>query len=71
MKQSLRVVFGKEQVLKVYDGLPLSEEEQQLFVKEYEFVSLEEKLAFIRGLNEASGWSAFCIPELELCADES
>jgi hypothetical protein len=27
---------------------------------------MEEKLAFIKGLNEAVGWAEICIPEFEL-----
>ena len=66
MKHTVKVIFGKEQVVKVYNNEPLTEEEQSLFVKEYEFETLQEKLAFIKGLNEANGWVEFCIPELEL-----
>jgi hypothetical protein len=66
MKQTAKVIFGKEQVIKVYNDEPLTEEEQSLFVKVYEFDTLQEKLAFIKGLNEANGWVEFCIPELEL-----
>jgi hypothetical protein len=66
MKHPVKVVFGKEQVIKVYNDESLTEEEQSLFVKEYDFDTLQEKLAFIKGLNEAHGWVAFCIPELEM-----
>jgi hypothetical protein len=66
MKHTVKVVFGKEQVIKVYNNQPLTDEEQILFVKEYEFETLQEKLAFIKGMNEAIGWIEFCIPELEL-----
>ncbi|WP_250631546.1 hypothetical protein [Rhodoflexus caldus] len=67
MNHIVRVIFGKEQVIKAYSNQSLTEEEKRLFVKEYEFGTLEEKLAFIKGLNEAIGWVEFCIPELELC----
>jgi hypothetical protein len=66
MKHSVKVIFGKEQVIKVYNGELLNEEEQSLFVKEYEFDTLQEKMAFINGLNEAIGWVEFCIPEMDL-----
>lgn len=69
MKHTVKVVFGKEQVIKVYNDESLTEEEQSLFVKIYEFDTLKEKLAFIKGLNEAIGWVAFSIPELELLED--
>lgn len=66
MKYTLKVIFGKEQFVKVYNNTPLSDEEIKLNVKEYEFNSEEEKQAFIKGLNEAIGWMDFCIPELEI-----
>lgn len=66
MKHTLEVIFGKEQVLKIFNNKPLSGEEIKLYVREYEFNSEEEKQAFIKGLNEAIGWVDFCIPEFEI-----
>jgi hypothetical protein len=66
MKYTLKVIFGKEQVVKTYNKISLSDEEIKLNVKEYQFNSEEEKQAFLEGLNEAIGWTDFCIPELEL-----
>jgi hypothetical protein len=66
MKHTLKVIFGKEQVVKIYNNTPLSDEEIKMNVKEYQFNSAEEKQAFIKGLNEAIGWLDFCIPELEI-----
>ena len=66
MKHTLKVIFGKEQVVKIYNNTPLSDEEIKLNVKEYQFNSAQEKQAFIKGLNEAIGWVDFCIPELEI-----
>lgn len=66
MKHTVKVIFGKEQVIKTYNDEQLTDEEISLYVKDYEFDTLEEKLAFVKGLNEAIGWVEFCIPELEL-----
>lgn len=66
MKHSVKVIFGKEQILKVYSNESLNEEEINTNVKNYEFNSIEEKNAFIKGLNEAVGWIDICIPEFEL-----
>lgn len=66
MKPTLRVIYGKEQIVKTYNNETLTEEEIKLNVKEYQFNSEEEKQAFIKGLNEAIGWVDFCIPELEI-----
>ena len=56
MKHRVRVIFGKEQVLKVHRDEPLTEEERSLYVKDYAFETMAEKLAFVKGLNEAVGW---------------
>jgi hypothetical protein len=66
MKPTLRVIYGKEQIVKTYNNETLTDEEIKLNVKEYQFNSEEEKQAFIKGLNEAVGWLDFCIPELEI-----
>ncbi len=66
MKPTLRVIYGKEQIVKTYNNETLTDEEVKLNVKEYQFNSEEEKQAFIKGLNEAVGWLDFCIPELEI-----
>jgi hypothetical protein len=66
MKHTLKVIFGKEQVAKIHNKEVLSEEELALNVKDYQFETEVEKQAFIKGLNESTGWSTICIPELEI-----
>jgi hypothetical protein len=66
MKHTLKIIFGKEQVLKVYNGENLRDEELKANVKEFSFNSEEEKNAFANGVYEAIGWSDCCIPEYEL-----
>lgn len=65
MKHTVKVVFGKEQVKKLYEGETLTDDEFYNNVKEYEFDTLAEKSAFIKGLFESLGWEDICIPELE------
>lgn len=65
MKQTVKVIFGKEQVIKAYNNELLSEQEINIYVKNYEFNTVEEKLAFIKGVYEAIGWVEICIPEFE------
>lgn len=69
MHHTVHVIFGKEQVLKVSHGEPLSDDERQLYEKVFEFQSLQEKHTFIQGLNEALGWQEIFIPELECVQD--
>lgn len=66
MKHTLKVIFGKEQVAKILNNKVLSEEELNVNVQEYLFETEIEKQAFIKGLNQAVGWTYICIPELEI-----
>jgi hypothetical protein len=66
MKYYLEIVFGKEQILKIQNGENLSNEEQEINVKRFSFDTLEEKNAFIKGVNESIGWNECCIPEFEI-----
>ncbi len=61
MKYKVNVIFGKEQVIKLFRNESLSDDELSLNVKNYTFKSLEEKRAFIKGLDEAVGWTEYCI----------
>lgn len=65
MKYTLKIVFGKEQVSKIYNNEPLADDELKYNLKEYSFSSEAEKIAFINGINEAIGWTECCIPEFE------
>lgn len=66
MKHKLKVVFGHEQTLKIYNNESLTQEEIGINVREYIFDTAIEKTAFINGLNEAIGWTRFCIPDEEI-----
>lgn len=63
MKYRLAVLFGQEQVRKMFQWETLTEEEQMQFVKIYEFSSEKEKIAFIRGMEAVSGWQDYYIFE--------
>ena len=66
MNHTVKVIFGKEQVLKIYNNENFTEAELKTNVKFYVFHSIQEKLAFIKGINESIGWNVCCIPEFEL-----
>lgn len=63
MSNTLRVVFGKDQVLKIYSGVELTSDELRNNYKEYSFNTIEEKNAFCMGLEEAIGWVEYCLPD--------
>ncbi len=65
MKFKSKIVFGKEQVIKIYQGKSLSTEEIKNHVKMYQFDSLEELNAFELGIHEGLGWWSYCIPKHE------
>lgn len=59
------VIFGTEQVNKIHNGFLLTNEEKKLFQKEYNFNSVDEELAFIKGIEEAVGWNECYVLENE------
>ena len=64
MKHTIKVVFGKEQVIKVSNNEKLTDLEELINLKEYTFKSKSEKDSFIKGLNEAIGWTDYIITEI-------
>lgn len=66
MRHLITIIFGKEQVIKTYNNIEITQEEKENFIKQYSFETLEEKNAFLKGISEAIGWTDYCIPELEL-----
>ena len=57
MKHTIKIIFGKEEVNKFLLEIPLSKEEKDINVKEYQFATQIELAAFINGINEAVGWT--------------
>lgn len=57
MKYTVTIIFGKEQVSKIFNIENLSNEELKLNKKVYSFDTLIEKEAFIKGIEESIGWS--------------
>lgn len=63
--KKLRVIYGNEQVQKIFANQGLTKRELKENERNYVFESELEKKAFIKGLEAAMGWNCFCIPELE------
>ncbi|MCC7521235.1 MAG: hypothetical protein IT220_06335 [Flavobacteriaceae bacterium] len=57
MKYTVTIIFGKEQVSKIFNSENLTNEELKLNKKVYSFDTLIEKEAFIKGIEESIGWS--------------
>lgn len=62
---TLKIIFGKEQVLKNRRGVALNEEEMALFVKEFHFSTIAEQESFKNGMEAAAGWMEW--EEWEAC----
>ena len=60
MKYSIKIIFGKEQVDKYLSEISLDEDEKEIHEKEYFFETKAELEAFIKGLDEAVGWTEYC-----------
>lgn len=65
MKHTVKIIFGKEQITKIYNNETFTDEELRINVKKYSFNSIEEKEAFINGINEAVGWMECFFTEFE------
>jgi hypothetical protein len=65
MKYSTTVIFGKEQVAKLFARVPFSEGEEAINVKKYSFATKAELDAFVHGLNEAVGWLECFVAEVK------
>ena len=59
MGYTVEIIFGKEEVLKYQQGIPLSDYENLINKKKYEFDTLAERNAFYKGLGETVGWTEF------------
>lgn len=53
------IIFGKEQVIKYSQGESLSDYENLIHKKKYEFETLAERNNFYKGLSEGNGWTEF------------
>lgn len=63
MSHKIIVVFGQEQVNKIFEGAIFTNEEKEQFVKRFDFETLQEKEAFIKGMETASGWIDYFVIE--------
>lgn len=60
---TVKVVFGKEQVQKALNNIPIERVEKEQYEKAYSFNTEGEIEAFIKGTNEAVGWQEVYISE--------
>ncbi len=63
MKYTVKIVFGKEQVNKIFNNEKLNNEELKINTKEFSFETDIEKIAFCKGIEEAIGWTEYVILE--------
>lgn len=68
MKYSIQIVYGKEQVNKIYSDIPLEDNERENNVKTFYFPTRAEKDAFVKGVEASIGWMECHIEDLEVCA---
>lgn len=57
MKHTTNIVFGQEQVVKFLNGIELSDEEKEMYIKKFSFNTEIELNAFLLGVNETVGWT--------------
>jgi len=61
MRNTVKIVFGKEQVNKIFNNEKLKNEELEINTKEFSFETEAEKIAFCKGIEAAIGWSEYAI----------
>ena len=66
MNYTIKIIFGKEQVEKFHNDVKFTSDEMTLNIKEYNFNSHAEKIAFCKGIEEAVGWTECYILEDEI-----
>jgi hypothetical protein len=59
MSYTVQIIFSKEQIIKYRNGLTLTDYENLVNRKNYEFETLSERNAFYKGLSEGEGWIEF------------
>lgn len=59
MSYTVEIIFGKEQVIKYKQGESLSDYENLIHRKKYEFETLSERNYFYKGLSEGDKWTEF------------
>lgn len=59
MGYTVEIIFGKEQVIKYSLGESLSDYENLIHRKQYEFDTKSERNNFYKGLSEGNGWAEF------------
>ena len=61
MSYSVKVIFGKEEILKYENDDKFSTDEILCNVKEYRFQTESEMRAFLQGMEAVVGWTEYLI----------
>jgi hypothetical protein len=61
MKYLVKIIFGKEQVMKYHNNETLTDYEKIINVKKYTFETQLERNSFYKGIGEAISWLEFLI----------
>ena len=56
MHNTVKIIFGKEQIEKYHNDVKFESDELTSNIKEYKFNSEDEKMTFCKGIEEAVGW---------------
>ena len=61
MKYLVKIIFGKEQVMKYHNNETLTDYEKIINVKKYTFETQLERNSFYKGIGEAINWLEFLV----------
>ena len=63
MNFTVKILFRKEEIEKIYNNIPLDLEEENIHLKTYNFNTKQELDSFLKGIDCAIGWMEYCIIE--------
>ncbi len=71
MSYSIQLLFGKNEINKYHLDIALTVAEKEINLKRYSFEHRLERDAFLKGVNEAIGWTEYFLTESNVIGEET
>jgi len=70
MTYNLKILFGKSEIQKYHSDIALTIAEKEINLKQYSFDYRLERDTFLKGINEAVGWTEYFLIESDVIGEE-
>jgi hypothetical protein len=70
MPYNLKILLGKNEIQKYHSDIALTITEKEINLKQYSFDYRLERDAFLKGINEAVGWTEYFLTESNMIGEE-